>query len=272
MTRQVSLLVPSLNQPSLAGSASESLPDNIRVTRSVSDVVKAKGQQPPPGHAEQGSPQHPSSATNDNSKLISNRKTKEERRLSNRQKLLSLKRHSGYLKRPEILETVYSVEEDCDGLQQHQQQQQQQQQEQQQQQQQQQQRCQTQEQQQQEKSEKPEGAGSGECAEKPSSMESPPTGSGSGGPGDTASSVRSPAPLVKVFRQRVDSDVTVSDDYSTDDDSTRIFYSETSTECSCFSQPDSRNERVHQGSSLTINIYFFCNVTTYEQSSTNHGL
>uniref|UniRef100_A0A0K2TWB8 Uncharacterized protein n=1 Tax=Lepeophtheirus salmonis TaxID=72036 RepID=A0A0K2TWB8_LEPSM len=42
------------------------------------------------------------------------RKTKEERRISNRQKLLSLKRHSGFLKRPEILETVYSVEEDAE--------------------------------------------------------------------------------------------------------------------------------------------------------------
>ncbi len=44
------------------------------------------------------------------------RKTRDERqRLSNRQKLLLLKRHhSGYLKRPEILETVYSVEEDGD--------------------------------------------------------------------------------------------------------------------------------------------------------------
>ena len=63
-------------------------------------------------------------------------------------------------------------------------------------------------------------------------------------PGETPSaSVRSPAPLVKsLFRPRLDSDVLpLSDnDYSTDDDSTRIFYSETSTECSCFSQPDSR--------------------------------
>ena len=49
-----------------------------------------------------------------------NRKAKEERqRISNRQKLLLLKRHhSGYLKRPEILETVYSVEEDTDNVQQ----------------------------------------------------------------------------------------------------------------------------------------------------------
>ncbi|XP_023333595.1 uncharacterized protein LOC111705328 [Eurytemora carolleeae] len=40
-------------------------------------------------------------------------KVKNERRMSNRQKLLAMKRYSGYLKRPEILETVYSVEEDC---------------------------------------------------------------------------------------------------------------------------------------------------------------
>jgi hypothetical protein len=35
---------------------------------------------------------------------------KNDRRISNRQKLLSMKRYSGFLKRPEILETVYSVE------------------------------------------------------------------------------------------------------------------------------------------------------------------
>ena len=141
--------------------------------------------------------------------------------MSNRQKLLSLKRHSGYLKRPEILETVYSVEEsveDGEGAQQGQQH--------------------RQYQAQQEKAEKLEGAGAErkECAE----TESPPTGSGSG-TGDTPSSVRSPATLPRGFRPRVDSDITVSDDCSTDDDSTRIFYSETSTECSCFSQPDSRD-------------------------------
>ena len=74
---------------------------------------------------------------------------------------------------------------------------------------------------------------------------SPPTGGGTGETPST-SSVRSPAPLVKgLFRPRLDSDaLPLSDDYSTDDDSTRIFYSETSTECSCFSQPDSRG--VHQ--------------------------
>ena len=38
-----------------------------------------------------------------------------QQRISNRQKLFLLKRHhSGYLKRPEILETVYSVEEDSE--------------------------------------------------------------------------------------------------------------------------------------------------------------
>ena len=68
-------------------------------------------------------------------------------------------------------------------------------------------------------------------------------------PGETPSSasVRSPAPLVKGLfnRPRLDSDVLPLSDneYSTDDDSTRIFYSETSTECSCFSQPDSREEQ-----------------------------
>lgn len=45
---------------------------------------------------------------------MAGRKTKEERRINNRQKLLLLKRHSGFLKRPEILETVYSVEEDTE--------------------------------------------------------------------------------------------------------------------------------------------------------------
>ena len=110
--------MPSLSQPSLASSEF----DSIRVTRSVSDVLKAKGQQGQ--HPEQEQPQLTSMS--DNAKLISSRKTKEERRLSNRQKLLSLKRHSGYLKRPEILETVYSVEEDGDGAQQQQLQQQQQ--------------------------------------------------------------------------------------------------------------------------------------------------
>ena len=52
---------------------------------------------------------------------LNGKKTKEERRISNRQKLLALKRHSGFLKRPEILETVYSVEEDGDAQQQQQQ-------------------------------------------------------------------------------------------------------------------------------------------------------
>ena len=65
-----------------------------------------------------------------NCKNYAGRKTKEERRIGNRQKLLLLKRHSGFLKRPEILETVYSIEEDGDQIQQlqHQQNKQQQQQ------------------------------------------------------------------------------------------------------------------------------------------------
>ena len=154
--------MPSLSQPSLATSES----DSIRVTRSVSDVLKAKGQQGQ--HPEQEQPQLTSMS--DNAKLISSRKTKEERRLSNRQKLLSLKRHSGYLKRPEILETVYSVEEDGDGAQQQQLQQQQHEYQQQQQQ------SQTVDQEQQQ--EKLVGAGNGERADKD---ESPPTVSGPGG-------------------------------------------------------------------------------------------
>ena len=157
--------------------------------------------------------------------------------MSNRQKLLSLKRHSGYLKRPEILETVYSVEEsveDGEGAQQSQQH--------------------RQYQAQQEKSEKLEGAESKkECAEKPCSIEAPPTGSESG-TGDTSSFMRSPATLARGFRPRVDSDITVSDDCSTDDDSTRIFYSETSTECSCFSQPDSRNLFISRANERTRDI------------------
>ena len=90
----------------------------------------------------------------------------------------------------------------------------------------------------------------------------PPAGSGPGS-GGTPSSVRSPAHTSIAgggavgtnssgviggiggcaghFRYRLDSDMTTSDnDYSTDDDSTRIFYSETSPDCSCFSQPESR--------------------------------
>ena len=155
--------MPSLSQPSLATSET----DSIRVTRSVSDVLKAKGQQ---GQQPEQEPQQLSSMS-DNAKLISSRKTKEERRLSNRQKLLSLKRHSGYLKRPEILETVYSVEEDGDGAQQQQLQQQHEYQQQQQ--------SQTVDQEQQQ--EKLVGAGNGERADKD---ESPPTVSGPGGTGE----------------------------------------------------------------------------------------
>ena len=244
---EVSLLVPSLSQPSLSscgggGASSSSSAADMRVTRSISDVVKGKqGQQQPQ------QPAASSSTCSDSQKVLSGRKSKEERRLSNRQKLMSLKRHSGYLKRPEILETVYSVEEDADAAAAGQQQQQQQQ------------------------SAAADGDGSGGAADteeektksgtgsadKPSSTESPPPTTGSGpGSGGTPSSSRSPAHgasqagttsggccvgLGGHFRYRLDSDMTTSDnDYSTDDDSTRIFYSETSPECSCFSQPESR--------------------------------
>ena len=57
------------------------------------------------------------------SEVVSNRKSSKEMRITNRQKLFLLKRHhSGFLKRPEILETVYSVEEDGEQQQQQQQQ------------------------------------------------------------------------------------------------------------------------------------------------------
>ena len=39
-----------------------------------------------------------------------------ERRARNRAKLMSLRRYSGFLKRPEILETVYSVEDPEDDM------------------------------------------------------------------------------------------------------------------------------------------------------------
>jgi hypothetical protein len=42
--------------------------------------------------------------------ILCTEQVKNDRRISNRQKLLSMKRYSGFLKRPEILETVYSVE------------------------------------------------------------------------------------------------------------------------------------------------------------------
>ena len=192
----------------------------VKVSRSISDVVKGKQQQ------QQAQPQH----QEEPKKTLSGRKTKEERRISNRQKLLSLKRHSGFLKRPEILETVYSVEEDGEGAQAQQQQQQQ-------------------EQQKQEEPSKSDNDTTAPNSAPPTSKESfenqllqrqfssltdsPPPGSGSR---------RGSAVQLTGFRYRLDSDMTCSDnDYSTDDDSTRIFYSETTTDfsTSC-SQPCSR--------------------------------
>ena len=49
---------------------------------------------------------------NEEKKKTQSLRMKMERRAKNREKLMSMKRYSGFLKRPEILETVYSVEED----------------------------------------------------------------------------------------------------------------------------------------------------------------
>ena len=92
----------------------------IKIIRSVSDVVKIRGQaaangQQQPVANNSSDKASPGGGVSLTLSSISNsrQKSKEERRLNNRQKLLSLKRHSGFhLKRPEILETVYSVEED----------------------------------------------------------------------------------------------------------------------------------------------------------------
>ena len=115
MCSQVSLLVPIIGN--------KSQETEVKVIRSISDVVKAKES-------------NNTTITTTTAKLNSAaRKTKEERRISNRQKLLTIaKRHSGFLKRPDILETVYSVEEDGEQQQQQQQQQKDEQQQQQQQQ------------------------------------------------------------------------------------------------------------------------------------------
>ena len=119
---QVSLMVP--NYPFSTSKTSSSADPNstdpmstttteVKVIRSISDVVKNKSQQQQQHEADL----HQQSKSKDQQqvKQLSGRKTKEERRISNRQKLLSLKRHSGFLKRPEILEPVYSVEEDGEG-------------------------------------------------------------------------------------------------------------------------------------------------------------
>lgn len=123
------------------------------------------------------------------------RKAKEDRqRISNRQKLLLLKRHhSGFLKRPEILETVYSVEED--GEQQH------------------------------------GGPGaSNNNEEQRGGREVASISTPSSNEIRRASSSSAP---VMSLRRRLDSDLNTYSDYSTDDESTRLQFSETETACSC---------------------------------------
>ena len=105
---EVSLSVPQLPSKVAKDAASEDNGSNTetKVIRSVSDVVKTN---------ESATSSNASSSINEAIKDL--KKERQERRISNRQKLLALsKRHSGYLKRPEILETVYSVEEDGDNV------------------------------------------------------------------------------------------------------------------------------------------------------------
>ena len=98
---EITLAVPHL--PTAVNTNDEA--NVTKVARSVSDVVRDLRQSPPNSSSIAASASEAKQST---------RKSKDERaRISNRQKLLLLKRHhSGYLKRPEILETVYSVEED----------------------------------------------------------------------------------------------------------------------------------------------------------------
>ena len=157
-------------------------------------------------------------------KPLNGRKTKEERRISNRQKLLALKRHSGFLKRPEILETVYSVEEDGENV-------------------------------------AAAAAAAAAAAQKEQPQQQPQkpqqqsnnnlkSGTttsigGSASPvrkGCSSSTNTAPVVILTAFRRRLDSDLTTTtcSDCSTDDESTRMLYSETeSITCSC-SQPCSR--------------------------------
>ena len=145
---KVSLAVPNLrnitNGLIIAQQDSDENFSEVKVSRSISDVVDKQRQEAVidcrrKQQQQQQQQQQATSETADQQqqlqqKQLAGRKTKEERRISNRQKLLLLKRHSGFLKRPEILETVYSVEEDSEQTQQqqhqhhHKQQQQQQQQ------------------------------------------------------------------------------------------------------------------------------------------------
>ena len=187
--------------------------EEAKVIRSVSDVVKTSS-----GNNE--CPPSPAASTTNNlemnqaGKPLNGRKTKEERRISNRQKLLALKRHSGFLKRPEILETVYSVEEDGENV----------------------------------------AAAAAAAAaaavqkeqpqpQKPQQQQSNILKSGTGGsPVRKGSSNTAPVVILTAFRRRLDSDLTTTtcSDCSTDEESTRMLYSETeSVTCSC-SQPCSR--------------------------------
>lgn len=249
---EVRLLVPTLSIKSNSSTSSGTDTCNeIRIIRSISDVVKVNGQQQRLSTANTSSGDGNSpNKTVEPPKQLSGRKTKEERRISNRQKLMSLKRHSGFLKRPEILETVYSVEEDGD-LQQQQAQNQAQQQSQ--------------------------GGminNMNNNNNHPHQRGAPHNGSSdsSGNNKETNKSVetvesqviqrqfssmvdsplssRRGSCILTGFRYRLDSDLAGSDDYSTDDDSTRIFYSETTdgsyggTSCS---QPCSRRSSYGTG-------------------------
>ena len=112
---EISLAVPNL--PLATPSVNTNDEANVtKIARSVSDVVRDLRQSPPNSSS--------SIAASTSEAKQGTRKGKDERariNYSNRQKLLLLKRHhSGYLKRPEILETVYSVEEDGEQQQQQQ--------------------------------------------------------------------------------------------------------------------------------------------------------
>ena len=183
--------------------------EEAKVIRSVSDVVKTSNECPPTT-----TPSATSTNLENQAKPLNGRKTKEERRISNRQKLLALKRHSGFLKRPEILETVYSVEEDGENV----------------------------------------AAAAAAAAaaavqkeqpqpQKPQQQQSNILKSGTGGsPVRKGSSNTAPVVILTAFRRRLDSDLTTTtcSDCSTDEESTRMLYSETeSVTCSC-SQPCSR--------------------------------
>ena len=213
----MSLTVPNISFQRSGNDSETSSLTEVKVIRSISDVVKARGQV------------SPQLCSKECKTPLSARKTKEERRISNRQKLLTIaKRHSGFLKRPEILETVYSVEEDGEGG---------------------------------EKQQRQDGANqsnAGDSTESSSSAkesnkgidtiechvmhqirhttttDSPSRGSTSSGGGVGC--------VLTGFRYRLDSDqLTGSDnDFSTDDESTRIFYSETTDGSISCSQPCSR--------------------------------